>query len=274
MAQLDLVQFISIAGDHARANDDRGGVSPTLAWMVDGATDLGPPGLMGSQGGAAWLADRADRTFAAALPGTLAAVVGSVFAELARAFDAERVREPLGRWELPSAAFLAVAVDGDALRIAWLADCACLLIRGDHVTRLGPQPNAYETRQASAALADGMHLDAGLRPASTLARLRRSRARADRRVLGVEPFHAGDVHHAEVGVQAHDELVLMTDGFAALIDDYGMTEQAFAEHLPAEGLHGLAARLRAIEAEDAAGAIYPRFKRSDDATALWLRLRD
>lgn len=274
MAQLDLVQSISIAGDHARANDDRGGASATRAWVVDGATDLGSAGLMGGQAGAAWLAARADRAFAVAPPGPLAAVVGMVFADLAAAFRSERRREPLGRWELPSAAFLAVAVEGDRLEIAWLADCACLLIRGDSVTRLGPRPSDYETRQATAALADGMHLAAGLQPPALLARARASRERPDRRVLGVEPGHAAAVHYDTAAVRPGDELLLMTDGLAALIDDYGMAADALAALLPTEGLHGLAARLRAIEADDAAGTRYPRFKASDDATGLWLRLRE
>lgn len=274
MAQLDLVQSISIAGDHARANDDRAGASATRAWVVDGATDLGPAGLMGGQAGAAWLAARADRAFAAALPGPLDAVVTGVFADLASAFQVERRRDPLGRWELPSAAFLAVAVSGDSLEIAWLADCACLLVRGNEVIRLGPQPSDHETRAATAALADGMHLEAGLQPPALLARARASRERPDRRVLGVEPAHAADVHHARIRVRAGDELVLMTDGLAALIDDYGMTADAFAALLPTQGLHGLVARLRAIEADDAAGTLYPRFKASDDATGLWLRLRE
>jgi hypothetical protein len=59
----------------------------------------------------------------------------------------------------------------------------------------------------------------------------------------------------------------------ALIDDYGMPAVEFAARLLDEGLHGLASRLRAVEAADAAGTRYPRFKRSDDATALWLRVR-
>jgi serine/threonine protein phosphatase PrpC len=269
----DLIQSISIAGTHARANDDRAGAGAALAWVIDGATDLGPPGLMGSQGGAAWCAATADRAFAGAPAGSLTATVGHVFAELASAFDADRTRDPEARWELPGAAFLAVAVAGEALHLAWLADCACLLIRGDTVERLGPQPTAFETQEARAAIADGLHLEAATRPEATLDRLRRNRARPERRVLGVEPAHAADVRYATAPIRPGDEVVLMTDGMSALVEDYGMPAERFADLLLTEGLHGLAARLRAVEAEDAAGTRYPRFKRSDDATALWLRIR-
>ena len=42
--------------------------------------------------------------------------------------------------------------------------------------------------------------------------------------------------------------------------------------LSGRGLADLASELRAIEREDAACRRFPRFKRSDDATALWLRV--
>jgi hypothetical protein len=38
------------------------------------------------------------------------------------------------------------------------------------------------------------------------------------------------------------------------------------------GLGGLAEDLRRIEREDAACLRYPRFKASDDATAIWVRV--
>lgn len=272
MPHFECIQSISIAGDAAGANDDRAGSGRTTAWVIDGATDLGPPGLMGRQGGAAWLAAAADRAFAAAPPGPLAGTIAGVFGAVADAFGRERVRDPLGRWELPSAAFLAVALDGARLELGWLADCTCLRLRGAAVERLGPQPTAFETEEARVAVAAGLDLAQAVRPAATTEQLRRNRERATRRVLGVEPGHAADVHHAETLVREGDEIVLMTDGMAALIDDYGWSAVRLVEALREEGLHGLSTRLRAIEAEDAGGTRYPRFKRSDDATALWLRV--
>ena len=53
---LDLIQSLSLAGKPDVANDDRIGSADLHAWVIDGATDLGPPGLLGQRGGAAWLA--------------------------------------------------------------------------------------------------------------------------------------------------------------------------------------------------------------------------
>ena len=259
----DLIQSISLAGSATTPNDDRCGATPTLAWMIDGATDLGPPGLMGSQPGAAWLAATAARAFAAAEDGALANTLDHVFARTAAAYAAERTRDPAGVWELPSAAFLAVALTPGALDLAWLADCACILLRGGTVTRLGPQPNNDETERARAHAAG---------PERPLEMLRAQRMRPERYILGIDPAHLAFVEYSHTPVEPGDEVLLMTDGMAALIDDYEISTDAFIAMLRAEGLPAIAARLRAIEAEDADRARYPRFKRSDDATALWLRI--
>lgn len=259
----DLIQSISLAGSATTPNDDRCGSTAALAWMIDGATDLGPPGLMGSQPGAAWLAATASRAFASAEAGPLADTLGHVFAQTAAAFAAERVRDPVGDWELPSAAFLAAKLTPGTLELAWLADCACLLLRGDAVVRLGPQPSADEAEQAR------IHATGPDRP---LEMLRAQRMRPGRHILGVDPAHRAFVETFRVPVEPGDEVVLMTDGMAALADDYGMPVDAFVGTLRMEGLAALATRLRAIETADAGRVRYPRFKRSDDATALWLRI--
>lgn len=259
----DLIQSISLAGSATTPNDDRCGATSALAWMIDGATDLGPPGLMGSQPGAAWLAETASRAFAAAQHDTLPVILRHVFAQTAAAYTAERLRTPVGNWELPSAAFLAIALTPGALHLAWLADCACVLLRDETIMRLGPQPNNDETERAR------IHAAGPERP---LEMLRAQRTRPERYILGVDPAHLAFVESASVPVTPDDEILLMTDGMAALIDDYGVPLETFVATLRADGLPPLAARLRAIEAEDADRTRYPRFKRSDDATALWLRI--
>ncbi len=66
-------------------------------------------------------------------------------------------------------------------------------------------------------------------------------------------------------------LLLATDGFLALASDYGVYD---ADSLMAaalsKGLAVMGEELRAIEAGDNGGDKFPRFKKSDDATALLL----
>lgn len=271
--RFDLLQSISIAGDAAKANDDRCGAGDRLAWVIDGATDLGEPGLLGTRGGAAWIAMEADAAFAAAGDDDLRSICEGVFARVSARFEAVRTRDPLARWELPSAAFLAARIEGDALEAAWLGDCAILVRRGDAVSHIGPLADIKDgERDHAMGLAQHGLGEVG-RAAPIMESLRRARERPDRLVLGTEPAMADAMRMASHAISPGDDVLLMSDGFSALIGDYAaLTAPALMAAIGDAGLVPLFDRLRAIEREDAACTRFPRFKRSDDATALWLRI--
>ncbi|RYE85874.1 MAG: hypothetical protein EOO78_37840, partial [Oxalobacteraceae bacterium] len=194
---------------------------------------------------------------------------------LAGAYAADRTRDPLGRWELPTASFLAVRLDDAALEVAWLGDCTALLVRGDTVRRLGPAQDSHDAETALAASLTQHGLGAPKRSAPILDELRARRGRPGVHVLSVEPEMMEHLEAIHLPCAPGDELLLMTDGFAAPIDSYGLLDDAgLALLLESEGLAGLAQRLRAIENADSACTRFPRFKTSDDATALWLRIAD
>jgi len=67
--------------------------------------------------------------------------------------------------------------------------------------------------------------------------------------------------------------LLMTDGFASLAYDYErLTPAELALRARNEGLRDLVSEIRKIEREeDPDLRLYPRFKRSDDATAVLFR---
>ena len=270
----DLIHSIGLAGDPAIPNDDRAGCTGNRAWVIDGATDLGPPGLMGARGGAAWLADQAQAAFAAAADAPVEALFADVGGRLIAGYAAARTREPLGRWELPIAASLAVRVDGDALDCGWLGDCVGLHHHAQGVTRLGPLRDRKDEEAARAASL-AQHGLGSIRTiaAPAIEALRASRGRPGIRVLGVVPEVMANVETQRVPCALGDELLLMTDGFSALIDAYGAYDEAglFAA-VRERGLAALAEELRGIERDDAGCTRFARFKRSDDATALWLRI--
>jgi len=269
---LDLIQSLSIAGDTAKANDDRTGAGHARAWIIDGATDLGDPGLLGDRGGAAWIAAEADRAFTAAPGESIEAMCRFVFDTVATRFAEDRLRAP-EPWEIPSAAFLAVAVAGNVLDCAWLGDCPALLIRDGAAIPIGP---AVDVRDDESDLAQSVAhhgLGSVRRAAPVLDTLRTVRANPDRRILGIDPAGADHILYASQPCVVGDELLLMTDGFSAAIDLYRLIERRDVPAvLASDGLTGIASRLRAAEASDADCTRWPRFKQGDDATALWLRI--
>ncbi|MDH0303360.1 MULTISPECIES: protein phosphatase 2C domain-containing protein [unclassified Pseudomonas] len=267
----DLIQTLSLAGKPGVPNDDRIGCADRHAWVIDGATDLGEPGLLGERGGAAWLSSTAQRAFAAA-SGSLSDICQNVFASIAKAYEHDCRREPFGSWELPRAAFAAVALEGDELVCAHLADCVVLHRGTEGVRFLTPAPDHDDECAAAAALGAGIGAH-GVRPPAVLEDRRAARMRA-REVLSVDAVCAGEnTCHTRHPVSQGDDIVLMSDGLAALLSPYQVLgPEAFIDQLLSNGLDDLARRLRAIEQEDAACLRYPRFKKSDDASAIWLRV--
>ena len=270
----DLLQSISLAGSLSTPNDDRAGSARAHAWVIDGATDLGPPGLVGAQGGAAWLASVAQTAFTAftaSTAETIATLYAGVAAQILAAWERDRTRDPEDRWEYPLASSLAVRLDAEGLEIGWLGDCVGFLWSEGRVTRLGAEKEIRnsEAERAASLAEHGL----GTRSAPILANLKSTRGRPGMRVLSVDPAHMAQVDSARVPCAPGDEVLLMSDGYAALIDSYAAYDDtALFEAIRARGLAAIAEELRAIERDDAACTRYPRFKASDDATALWLRI--
>ncbi|MFV3406416.1 MULTISPECIES: protein phosphatase 2C domain-containing protein [Pseudomonas] len=267
----DLIQSLSLAGKPDVPNDDRIGCAERHAWVIDGATDLGEPGLLGTRGGAAWLASAAQRAFAEAA-GPLQGICESVFERLACDYQRDRQREPLALWELPRAAFAAVALEDDELVCAHLADCVVLHRSAQGIAFLTPEPDREAERAEAASLGPGTGAH-GVRSAAVLADRRTARERP-RAVLGVDPQLSRDgTCYTRVPAARGDDVLLMSDGFAALFDTYQACDpDGFITRLHSHGLADLAHTLRGIEQDDAACLRYPRFKMSDDASAIWLRV--
>ncbi len=269
----ETLQMISLNGEHAKPNDDRCGCTSNLAWVVDGATNMGPAGLLGAQGGAAWLASTTNSLFAASRKRDLKSACETVFDQIEMCFEAERTRDPIADWEMPKAAFSAVQLSDDKVSIAWAADCPALLARKDgSVQWCTGEPDT--SGEAADALALGAGVGAQPLTGAALDERRAHRGRSDHFALGVRASAAKAVtRYAGLSVSDGDEVILMSDGFASLITDYDVySAEGFAQAIRAKGLAELASEIRAIEQEDAACMRYPRFKVSDDATALWLKV--
>ncbi len=269
----DLLQSISLAGDVSVPNDDRAGFARGHAWVIDGATDLGPPGLVGSQGGAAWLASEAHAAFTRSSAASVESLFGEVGDAILAAWERDRTRDPEARWEYPLASSLAARLGEGVLEIGWLGDCVGFLWSGGPVTRLGPVREIRDSEAERAASLAAHGLGKPKASAPILANLRATRGRPGMRVLSVDPEHMSEVAGASIACVPGDELFLMSDGYAALIDSYGTYDDTtLVEAIRARGLAAIAEELRAIEQGDAACTRFPRFKTSDDATALWLRI--
>lgn len=290
----ELLDSLSLPGDPAKANEDAFGHQPAAAVVIDGATPLGDS-LMPGPSDAAWIAQFGARRILAHLrdgEGARKALRGAM-ADAEKSFEALRRHPPEEMWQMPCGslmlAFLAPSghsalprARGESATIEFLSfgDCVALVRpEGGAVTVVG---ETFDRRAAEAQRAQAIAKEKNLSPASGLSRpefigsLRAARNRVnsgDTWLFSPDAKAAAHAARRLVKAGTGSYLLLASDGFLALASDYGAYgADSLMQAAIDKGLKALGDELRAIEAGDALGDKFPRFKKSDDATALLLRL--
>jgi len=277
----EVLDTISIPGDPFKPNDDAFGHIDTAAVVLDGATSLGDP-LMPGDSDAAWIAHfGARRLMAHAKDGDAPKdALRHTLADAEKSFKALRRRAPEAMWEMPYAS-MAFAVQAEGgFDFLWYGDCAGLLHRGPgEVEVLG---ESFAKKSQESARAARLAKERNVSPAAAANRaeflpaLRKARSHLNSGshwAFSPDERAADHVASTHVAAEFGSILLLASDGFLALATDYGRyTAHTLMDKAVAKGLGILADELREIEDADAQGHKYPRFKKSDDATALLLKL--
>ncbi|MFM9974829.1 MAG: hypothetical protein ACKVON_09715 [Beijerinckiaceae bacterium] len=271
----EVIDAISLAGSRAKVNDDTWGTAGNRLWVLDGATGLGAS-LLPGKSDAAWLSRTANRLLHAhhAIRET-DQLVGVVIEGLVSAFAAERIAQPEARWQLPCAALLMLTFEVDTVEAVWLGDCRAVLEIGGSIVTCGETPEGEAQERAyAAALGQGAGASVMLRSQAVIASLRESRDAFNtgrgRWVLGLEPKATEHLQRQRFPRSGPVRGLAMSDGFSALELKYQRyAAGALLQAAGQKGLAALAVELRHIEdRDDPNGVLFPRFKRSDDATAV------
>ena len=275
---LTFVEAISLAGERAKQNDDALGFAGGCAWVIDGATDLDAAPLSGAASDASWLAHFANTYFHAhADSSDLRSLIEGASVEAREAFLRRASGAPTERWKWPVASLVLCAEQDEQLAGVHLGDCRVMALGADGALLEGgaaPEQARSEARLAAQQKDGDKPL---LRRTQTIAMLRGMRARLNTEggawTFSLDPACAQHAAMWTLRVHRPAHILLASDGFTALCDRYGAYDSAgLVRAALAQGLQELGRELRAIELADSGGARYPRFKASDDATALLLRL--
>jgi serine/threonine protein phosphatase PrpC len=272
----ELIDTLSLPGDAAKANEDSSGHGADAAVVLDGATPLGD-GLMPGPSDAAWIAHFGARRILAHLRDGDGArkALRAALADTQKSFEALRRMPPQDVWQTPCASMMLVVQAEEGLEFLWFGDCAALLKQGDGAVQIVGE--TLDKRAAEAGRAQKLSQEKG-QPSTDRAQFTDAlRATRNRINSGTYWLFSPDVKAAShvsrrvIKCAPGATLLLASDGFLALASDYGAysADTLMAAALD-KGLAALGEELRAIEAGDAGGAKFPRFKKSDDATALLL----
>jgi hypothetical protein len=278
---LEILDTLSIPGDPLKPNDDAFGHADNAAVVLDGATSLGEP-LMPGDSDAAWIAHFGARRLIAHIKDGDAPVdaLRHTFADAKKSFEALRKRPMREQWELPFASMALAFEAPDGFDFLWYGDCAGLLHRADDsVEVLG---ESFEAKKRESNDAAKLAKERGVAPASNgnlpeflpALRMHRSKLNSGSKwVFSPDPRAADHVSSKRIAAAKGSTLLLASDGFLALTTDYGRyTPHTLMARAMNKGLGILADELREIEDADPQGHKHPRFKKSDDATAVLLKL--
>lgn len=277
----EVLDTLSLAGDPLKPNDDAFAHTESAAVVMDGATSLGEP-LLPGESDAAWIAHFGARRLMAHLRDGETPHDALLYAlhDAKKSFEALRRREPQEAWEMPYASMALAVETGGGFEFLWFGDCAGLLQHADGKLEVLAHSFASKAREAKGAARAASELkrapvaEGSLAPYLPLLRSERNRMNSGKRwAFSPDPRAAEHVHRAQIAADKGSHLLLASDGFLALVSDYAAYQpEALFQKALQKGLDALGEELRAIEEADGEGRRFPRFKKSDDATAVLLRL--
>ncbi|MDR3526820.1 MAG: protein phosphatase 2C domain-containing protein [Rhizomicrobium sp.] len=280
--QFEILDTLSLPGHAAKQNEDGFAAEAVAVAVLDGATPVAEP-LLPGRSDAAWLSQFGARRLLSHIKagGGARAALRHAMADAEHSFNGLRKRAPKERYELPYASLIFAVPTESGFDALWFGDCSALVERPDATVEvLG---SAFDHRGAEAGEALRYSEASGLAPVGALTRaaalplFQASRAKVNlpggSYLFGVEPQASEQVARAKITAPEGTLVLLCTDGFLALASDYGLYDsQSLLAAAVGKGLAALGAELRAVEEADAEGRQFPRFKKSDDATAVLARL--
>jgi hypothetical protein len=252
-------------------------------WIFDGVTGINGTNILPSGSDARWLVERAGKHLQR-LAGTdksLQTILGSLVDVLIDDWRAASagIRIPHD-YDPPAACLILVKRYGNGWKGLRLGD-SCLLARssaGDHRVMAASPNNAFDhwlAKEAQARRDQGIFdtdaLLAEFRPQLEVSRSKRNTPKgysileADRAALAIPEFFDLDSPEA---------VLLCTDGFYRAVDHYDLysNDSLMRACEREDGVLQVLDRIRAVEAADPSCKKYPRFKPSDDATAVTLKM--
>lgn len=257
-----------VTGDDRFGFDEAAGT----AWVLDGATDLGPYRLIDrEESDAAWLAETLNRELMSRNPAnfeSLPAFFEDMLAGVRKqAIKKTRVKlETAEKSTLPIASGMWMWREGERVHFVRLGDCIALVQTPDGKTEVFEHSTSAARETETSRQLNAMSADEKLKGLRDIRAIQNTEPQYA--IFGLSPHAIDNLHIETRELPEGSYILLMSDGLWRIVDVYKMmsAEDMMAEAISG-GIEGLARKMRAHE-KDAARDHSVRIKSSDDACGV------
>ncbi len=284
--KFNIIDHIREAGsaDNTKPNDDWIGFDDRVAVVADGATGLADERLVNeTDSDAQWIAKFGVEHF---LNGRADDPVRELVREVNThalahvSLGTNKIDAPRYAW--PTASFIMARLQNDLLEISGLGDCVAYIEMSDgYIERFSALPNNRERERISAqgdVSHNAQHKEV-IRSPEIIAKLRQKRNLSNTPAsgvwtLGLVAEAADHVLTVALPLPEIKTVLLMSDGFSAVSESYNLYNQdGLIEAIRTKGIAQIQAEIRRVERLiDPTAVQFPRYKQSDDSSAILLEI--
>ena len=275
------IATISEAGGNY--NEDIAHVVSNAAWVLDGATGLSQENHMPGDSDAKWYVEAWDTYLTDAVTISDNSLEEIVLAGIAKVND--EYRQILGgkaieEIDVPSSGIALIRWGKEELEYFILGDCQLWIMKNESVEKIADYKLPLLDDEVSKRM--NTYIKQGI--AASEARNKIKQLLIENRLLKnkkngywILSLDQEAVAHAISGKLSfnHDdqraEILLLSDGYYAIVDKYkALTEKEVFDKIEAKGLESVYHLIRQIEEKDPNQSRFARFKKSDDASAIFI----
>lgn len=281
---MKLIDKISEPGMPPKNNEDIWGISDTAAWVFDGATGLLPENMIAPDGmtDPRWLVERANEFLnnRADQINDIKTLYIDTQKYCEDAFNAGKRKDVKDSGEYPSAASIIVKHLGDKIICGSISDCTILIETDDGVDIVPPCPvhkavDENSIKHMKVEISKGLSLKEARANVTPIILSQRKKANSPggHSVFSLGTDLTDKVRVKEFSYSPNKHILMMTDGFYSIVEDYFQYDDAGLMKTAIEGgLKPIYNMIRDIEDKDPEGIKYTRMKKSDDATAILIKM--
>ncbi len=270
--------FISMSED--RVNEDIAYAENNYGWVIDGATGLNKTNLTGSKGDVYWFVNEWNNYLKDNIldkSKDIKEIVSKGMDFIGNKFNKISSTKYPDKVDLPAASIAIIRINNNKVEYFLLGDCTLMVEDNSGKLSIIKQTLLDKLDNIAKAEMNKLMLNEGI--SFIEARQRINPLLIKHRLLKNTPegywtlgFDKSAVENSLYGYLDLEECkkaLLMSDGFSAIFDNYKYMEaDNLISIVEKQGLHQVYKTIRLIENEDADVVKFPRFKKSDDSSAV------